>query len=489
MKTNFNGVAVCSALCALFAGGAHSATYYSQSAQNRYSPTGYNPAQQRAAQSQQYQQYQQYQRPGVQPQQQQSQQQQQQQRQSSSSQSQKGFYAGAGVSHESAVWQFSMNEAGSVLHYDNIGWNVADINAGYGFDAGNFGVKVDVGVKFGAQSGDSTMVDDDITNGGYLTNFYYEDKNGNGIYDTGDEFIGSVIGRALSIGKSSGGSLFGYNIGVGLTDMLQVGNVRITPSLGYRSLSYTLKTNRNNGLALEVLEGNGSCNSVPGSDETQCSPVFIIDPGGGGNLQLVWDGQSTTGGVIDTGNTYYYNQPGTSHKYEVDWSGPYLALDLDYAINANNAVNARVEVGLPAYEAIGDQGYRPDWMHPKSIEDSAGMGSAMHFGLGASWLTAITSTVSLSVGFAYDYYSISGATAKTYLNGTYYENLYWEIIDTSFGGSESAALADPGSPAGTAIQQILELESSCPRWVCTSKNEIDSFYRSMGIRLGVVAKF
>jgi hypothetical protein len=494
------------ALCSI--GAADAATYYNggnyQQGQYQYNtaPRPYNAQQApqyNAQSSQRYQVSQQQtagystgtqynnnmqQRPGQQPQ--------QPRPSAQSGGAHKGFYASAGISHESAVWQFDMKESGSSLHWDNVTWNVIDLNAGYGFDVGNdVGLKLDVGIKFGFQGSESTMVDDDISSGGFETNFYYDDKNGNGIFDAGDVLLGSLVGRALSIGKTSGGSMFGYNIGLGLTDKFQVGNMKITPSLGWRSLSYKLNTKNNNGLALEVLEGpNTSCVTVPGTDEVQCGPAIVIQ--NGSNLQLVWNGQSTAGGLIDTGNTYFYGQPGTSHDYSVDWSGPYLAVDFDYFINMYNAVNARVELGLPAYTATGNQPYRPDWGHPKSVEDSAGMGSAYHLGLGANWLTALSDSVQLAIGLTYDYYTMSGADAKTFLNGGYYTGLYNTLLNNFIaanpGSTEADALADPGL-IGNAMNDILFLQQECPGWVCKQKSEVDSFYRSIGIRVGINAQF
>ena len=46
-------------------------------------------------------------------------------------QKENGFWLGAGLSHEFASWNFDMKSAGSKLHYDNIRWNILDINAGY----------------------------------------------------------------------------------------------------------------------------------------------------------------------------------------------------------------------------------------------------------------------------------------------------------------------------------------------------------------------
>ena len=79
-----------------------------------------------------------------------------------------GFTLGAGISRQTSMWQFEMKESDSILHYDNVDWNVLDVNAGYGFMAGNTPMQIKAGFKYGMQAGDSTMIDDDITNGGYF---------------------------------------------------------------------------------------------------------------------------------------------------------------------------------------------------------------------------------------------------------------------------------------------------------------------------------
>ncbi|MCL2017821.1 MAG: hypothetical protein FWG80_03580 [Alphaproteobacteria bacterium] len=514
MRINFSSCALFTVLCALYAQGAHSATYYSgqnQAPQNRYNPTGFSPmyspqptmvgTNQNFRGQQQPQQFQNFQPSWGASQQQRStqpwQQQFQQQTQQASQQSHRGFSIDAGIAHESAVWGFDMKKAGSSLHYDNVLWNTFSLNAGYGFDAGDMALKVGVGIKIGSQFGTSTMVDDDISNGGHITDVYYNPgPNNNGHYNpaNGDELIGYFSSHALSIGKSSGGSLFGFNVGLGLMDKLEVGGVKLTPSLGYRSLSYTLKTNNNKGIGIEVLDVYPNCSAGNG-DEILCVPAVIFISSGGNtdvstnvgsnNLLLVPNGSAT----YDTSQTFFYSQPGTSHKYDVTWAGPYLALDADYIINANNAINGRIELGLPGYNAAGDQPYRWDWQHPKSVEDSAGIGSAVHIGLGANWLTAITDTIMLSVGFTYDYYSLSGADAKTYLNGTHWTNWYNDIIDIVFDGDDVAAFMDPSNPYTQELYYIEDLYAECPGWVCRAKSEVDSFYRSIGIRVGVSAKF
>lgn len=394
--------------------------------------------------------------------------------------SSKGFWLDAGISREMAMWQFDMKESGSILHYDNISWNVFDARAGYAFDLGNTKMQVDAGFKYGMQAGESYMVDDDVTNGGYfITQWINADDN---------SVIGDQIGHALSIGTSQGGSMMGFNVGFGLVDFFKVGNLKFTPSVGYRHFSYNLTTEKNYGLSVDTA----ACFEVNG--EIQCDPAIIVHLSDD-KQQIIWRDDITgemkiaSGATsIDTQGTYYYQQPGVSHDYDVAWSGPYVAIDMDYVINQNNSVNGRVELGLPGYKATGNQPYRFDWQHPKSVEDEAGMGSAMHLGLGANWTTAITNSVALSVGLTYDYYSVSDADAKTYLNETYYTDLYNSILNSATWGGNEENMLNPETGDPVAIN-IKNLEEQCPGWVCTSNGEIESFYKSIGIRVGINATF
>lgn len=392
-----------------------------------------------------------------------------------------GLYLNAGIAKETAQWGFEMDKSGSILHYDNLSWNVFDIGGEYNIATSQTPIVIDANLKIGMQSGETTMVDDDITNGGYLITTWV---------DGSDNLIGDEMGHALSVGKTSGGSMLGFNIGFGLSDFFKIGNMKMTPSVGYRYLNYTLDTKSNNGLSVDTT----ACFDV-GGGEIQCDPttIFVYSDGSQG---IVWRDDATgvinvdtTAVSIDTAGTYYYKQPGTSHSYEVSWAGPYLAMDMDYTMNQYNAVNARVELGFPGYEAIGDQPYRYDWQHPKSVEDSASMGSAMHLGLAANWQTAMTNSVMLSFGFTYDYYSVSGAQAKTYLNGDYYNTIYnillaqWQTAGFTEADMINTTTGDP-----TALY-ILDLQESCPGWVCKQDDEISSLYKSMGIRVGLSAKF
>lgn len=395
--------------------------------------------------------------------------------------SKNGFFLDGGISRETAMWEFEMKESGSLLHYDNVAWNVFDLNAGYVFDMGNTKGQIDAGFKYGMQSGESRMVDDDITNGGYFITQWV---------DGGNNVIGNQIGHALSAGTSDGGSMMGFNVGFGLTDFFTLGKAKITPSVGYRHFSYKLETKQNFGLSVDTAQ----CFEING--EVQCDPAIIIKYADG-TQQILWrddieDPLEIVGSgaeSVDPQGTYYYQQPGTSHSYEVAWSGPYIAVDMVYEIDRNNSVDARVELGFPGYTATGDQPYRFDWDHPKSVEDKAGIGSAIHLGLGANWRTALTDTVMLSVGLTYNYYSVSDADAKTYLNEGYYMGIYDSLLlQWQAAGKTEADMIDPDTGDPTALN-IIALEDACPGWVCSASGEIESFYKSMGIRVGISARF
>ena len=107
--------------------------------------------------------------------------------------------------------------------------------------------------------------------------------------------------------------------------------------------------------------------------------------------------------------------------------------------------------------------------------------------MGANWKTALTDRIMLTVGLTYDYYTVSDADAKTYLNESYYMNIYNTLLQNKWNNDESAMLnPETGDPVAINIKN---LESDCPGWVCSSNGEIESFYKSMGIRVGINARF
>ncbi len=427
-----------------------------------------------------------------------------------------GFRLNAGFSHEFAGWKFDMKTAASKLHFDNISWNVFNAGAVYDFEFGKTKLRVQGGAEYGVQSGDSTMVDDDITGGGYFLQDWNVDLDGDGMADQ----VWSQHGHALSIGTSNGGSRMGFYAGIGLVDAWNIGGLKIMPSVGYRYFKYKLETKNNYGMSLDSADGaTNYCQSLNG--ETQCLPflVFVDDTnspllGTIDGVDLDGDGYIDTFSYIsvpsgtmyvETENTYFYHQDGVSHSYEVEWAGPYLALDLEYKIFARDTVSARFEFGLPSYTATADQPYRPDWQHPKSLEDIASIGDAYHVGLGAQWMHALSDSIWLTVGATLDMYSVNKADASSYLSPDYYNSLYYVpaantnvALANEYGSTEywnwtavsgrdlqeDQAVFESNLGVMSAIEQL-----KADGWKQTVKEEIESFYKSLGIHVGIQAKF
>ena len=390
-----------------------------------------------------------------------------------------GFVLDAGLTHEMANWEFEMNTAGSKLHYDNVAWNVLDVNGVY-YSTGDTKFQINAGFRYGKQFGKSNMVDDDISSGAQLWAYEEEVYEGKGI-----ETIITGL-PAMSAGTSKDGTQMGFNVGLGLTDAFSIGRMKVTPSVGFRYLKYKLTTTDNKGMMIQILDtpDSGTAANCIYGDEIQCVPYlgFVGDvnqlvydtstgvydyvyAGYGGLAELWYDANGTLldatkenenkvafitylvqnpGGFIDTGGTYYYEQSGVSHEYETTWMGPYLALDMDYQLNDNNSIIAGIEFGLPLYTSEGVQPYRIDWQQSPSVKDEGSFGDAYHIGLKMNWLTAITNTVNLNLGFTYDYYSVSDAAANT----------YW-VVD--------------------GVQK--------------DDKEIDSVYKSMGLHAGINVRF
>ena len=372
-----------------------------------------------------------------------------------------GLYMDANLSHEFASWGFDMKQAGSKLHYDNLRWNAINGEFGYYFgDATPMQLKV--GGKYGIQFGDSPMVDDDVSGGGM---WEWQTMNVDG--NSENVLFGSP---AMSIGTSSGGSEYGFNAAFGLTDFFDLGRAKVTPSIGYRYFKHTLKTKKNYGLTVDIVNSETFENCYEYNGEIQCGPYVgfvdadntIVSYGSGG---AVIDNMGTP--KLDRGNTYYYEQPGTSHKYETVWMGPYIALDMEYLIDNDNVVNAGIEVGLPTYDSKGDQPYRFDWSHPTSVEDKGDFGDAIHLGFNAEWATMVSDSMMFTLGTTYDYYRVSGASATTNLSASY----YYELLENGL----------------ISEDDYNELQST--GWSMKVEDEIKSIYKSMGIHAGIKVKF
>lgn len=432
--------------------------------------------------------------------------------QSQSQSSTGGFSLDAGLSHQFAWWKYDLDKAGSKLHYDDLNWNVFDLEAKYDFSIGSTMMRILAGGQYGMQYGDSTMVDDDITNGGSISEQYRL------TYDDGTTEDWTELWHALSVGTSSGGDMYGFHAGIGLPDVWRVGDVRFTPSVGYRYFKYKLETKENYGLSLDTVSGaENYC--VANNGETQCVPFVLFltratssDPyeyevGIIGEADTDGDGiydaitpieVPANSAYVDTLNSFYYYQAGVSHSYEATWAGPYLAMDMVYDISKSDAVNARFELGLPMYKDTADQPYRVDLQHDKSFEDKGGFGDAYHIGLGANWLHSLSDSVMLTVGFTFDYYHASGIDATTYYNEEYYKYLYDydaavsindQIVDDY--GSNYSDWSDEVKAAYDHNQNIIDTidDFAAAGWQDTISDEIETLYKSMGIRIGIQAKF
>ena len=66
---------------------------------------------------------------------------------------------------------------------------------------------------------------------------------------------------------------------------------------------------------------------------------------------------------------------------------------------------------------------------------------------------------------------------------------YDEILaDWLNAGKTEADMLDPTTGDATALS-IKEMEKTCSGWVCSANGEIESFYRSLGVRVGINARF
>ena len=402
----------------------------------------------------------------------------------------RGFLLNVGASHEFADWNFEMKNAGSKLNYNGVRWNVVDIEGAYYF-GDSTPMQIKVGGRYGKQFGDISMIDDDLSSDA-MWSVLALNVDGNPEY--------AITGTpAISVGTSKDGTQMGFNAAFGLTDFFKVGNLRMTPSIGYRYFKHKLETKGNYGLMVDILTSDSFINCIEVQNgEIQCSPYIGFANSAGdiigfagfatnssGALETNEDGSyiilnNTTAVQLDPGNTYYYEQSGTSHSYETEWAGPYIALDMEYTINNNNFVDMGIELGLPMYDSKGDQPYRFDWAHPTSVEDKGDFGDAYHLGLNGNWSTRVSESISLTFGFTYDYYHVKDAKATTYLNASQYQ----ELLNQYQYYYDNSQLTDEGI---AYLNELKELKSA--GWKMESENEIESVYKSMGIRIGLNVKF
>ena len=90
----------------------------------------------------------------------------------------------------------------------------------------------------------------------------------------------------------------------------------------------------------------------------------------GGNLMMAFGGSSTI-----------HTREGITHKYFVDWSGPFISVKLNKNISEKETLFLYAEAFKPFYKVNGDWPQRTDWAHNPSFIDSGGSGYGILFDL------------------------------------------------------------------------------------------------------------
>ena len=398
--------------------------------------------------------------------------------------SQEGGFINMGLSRQYSQYQFEMNTVHSVLNWSDVAWNVLDVQGGYRFANGWM---LEGGAKYGVQAGSGLMTDDDITRGGLRTY----------LFETGSNIpADAMTTRVLSLGETGGGRMMGMHAGVGMTDRISWGNVRITPSVGYRVLNHRLQTFNNHGLAVTGLESQ--CSPISGGPGTWCPGIVIFDDGSIAALPRLgpddgfWYEINPGATLVSSGETGSFFQSGNSHIYDVTWGGPYVAVTFDMDLSPSNFVDLRVELGLPGYDARGDQPYRLDWAPGNGVRDNMGLFGAVHLGLSANWITMFNPSWGLSFGLTYDYYRVRGADATTNLNEGFFMGILNDIFDH---GVQNGTWTNDNNGWNDMLDTnhmaggIADIYDYCGGWSCTFNNEVNAFFRNIGFRVGVVGMF
>ena len=125
----------------------------------------------------------------------------------------------------------------------------------------------------------------------------------------------------------------------------------------------------------------------------------------------------------------------------------------------------------------------------------------MHLGLIANWSTAVADSTFLTLGFTYDYYKVSNATATTYANKDYWTSMYdcyymlYNNADVGpYGNGGNMPSGGWGYPEDLKPELADAMDDIMVNYIDKgfkdeTANEINSIYKAMGIRIGLVTKF
>ncbi len=116
------------------------------------------------------------------------------------------------------------------------------------------------------------------------------------------------------------------------------------------------------------IEDTDFCFHQNGDSETQWT--CLRKGPDGANLVKAFGGASTI-----------HTREGITHMYFVDWSGPFIAVNLKKQISDKENLSVYAEVFKPFYKVKGDWPQRTDWAHNPSFIDSGGNGYGLLFDL------------------------------------------------------------------------------------------------------------
>ena len=118
---------------------------------------------------------------------------------------------------------------------------------------------------------------------------------------------------------------------------------------------------------------------------------YCIEAGDdGANLLGVFGGVSSV-----------FIQDGTTHMYHVNWTGPFVGLELERKMSDKEELRLYGEYFYPYYKVWGNWPNRDDWAHDPSFWDKGGKGMGFLFNLDYKY--QIKSYLQLILGIEYEY--------------------------------------------------------------------------------------
>jgi hypothetical protein len=103
---------------------------------------------------------------------------------------------------------------------------------------------------------------------------------------------------------------------------------------------------------------------------------------------------------------------GTTHIYPVDWTGPFVAANLERMLSPKETFNIYAELFFPTYRAEGTWPGREELQQYPSFVDTGG--SSLGIQLDMKYKYKIYQNVDLSLGGSFEYYQVKDADTTTY---------------------------------------------------------------------------